>query len=469
MIPVTVFAGKKVAIFGLGGSGLASASALLAGGADVIGWDDNAESVVKATSAGIPTADLREVDWSRVAALVLAPGVPLTHPAPHWSAALAHAAGVEVIGDIELFCRQRRLIAPTAPFVAITGTNGKSTTTALTAHLLRSAGHDAQMGGNIGTAILSLEPLDEGRAYVIECSSYQIDLAPTLDPSVGILLNITEDHLDRHGTLQHYAAVKERLVAGVQADGTAIVSVDDEWCAAAADRMQQAGKRLLRMSVQRALPDGLYLDGETIMQAAGGSAHPVARIGNIGSLRGVHNAQNAACAAGVALALGLSLDAIQQGLESFPGLAHRMEQVGRKGRVLFVNDSKATNADSAAQALACFSDIFWIAGGKPKTGGIASLTRFFPRIRRAYLIGEAAAGFAAELDGRVPNVTAGTLDRAVELAAHDAEACGLDQPVVLLSPACASFDQYRNFEIRGDKFRDLVRALPDMVPMSSSS
>jgi UDP-N-acetylmuramoylalanine--D-glutamate ligase len=469
MIPVTVFAGKKVAIFGLGGSGLASASALLAGGADVIGWDDSAESVVKATSAGIPTADLREVDWSRVAALVLAPGVPLTHPAPHWSAALAHAAGVEVIGDIELFCRQRRLIAPTAPFVAITGTNGKSTTTALTAHLLRSAGHDAQMGGNIGTAILSLEPLDEGRAYVIECSSYQIDLAPTLDPSVGILLNITEDHLDRHGTLQHYAAVKERLVAGVQADGTAIVSVDDEWCAAAADRMQQAGKRLLRVSVQRALPDGLYLDGETIMQAAGGSALPVARIGNIGSLRGVHNAQNAACAAGVALALGLSLDAIQQGLESFPGLAHRMEQVGRKGRVLFVNDSKATNADSAAQALACFSDIFWIAGGKPKTGGIASLTRFFPRIRRAYLIGEAAAGFAAELDGRVPNVTAGTLDRAVELAAHDAEACGLDQPVVLLSPACASFDQYRNFEIRGDKFRDLVRALPDMVPMSSSS
>ena len=309
-------------------------------------------------------------------------------------------AGVEVIGDIELFCRERRLIAPTAPFVAITGTNGKSTTTALTAHLLRSAGHDAQIGGNIGTAILSLEPPDEGRAYVIECSSYQIDLAPTLDPSVGILLNITEDHLDRHGTLQHYAAVKERLVAGVQADGTAIVGVDDEWCAAAADRMQQAGKRLLRVSVRRPLPDGLYLDGETIMQAAGGSARPVARIGNIGSLRGVHNAQNAACAAGAALALGLSLDAIQQGLESFPGLAHRMEQVGRKGRVLFVNDSKATNADSAAQALACFSDIFWIAGGKPKTGGIASLARFFPRIRKAYLIGEAAAGFAAELDGR---------------------------------------------------------------------
>jgi UDP-N-acetylmuramoylalanine--D-glutamate ligase len=469
MIPITVFAGKKVAIFGLGGSGLASASALLAGGADIVGWDDNEDSVIKATSAGIPTADLREVDWSRLSALVLAPGVPLTHPAPHWSAALARAAGVEVIGDIELFCRERRLIAPAVPFVAITGTNGKSTTTALTAHVLRSAGHDAQMGGNIGTAILSLEPPDEGRVYVIECSSYQIDLAPTLDPSVGILLNITEDHLDRHGTLQHYAAVKERLVAGVQADGTAIVGVDDEWCAAIADRMQHAGKRLLRVSVRRPLADGLYLDGEAIMQAAGGNARPIVQIGDIGSLRGVHNAQNAACAAGAALALGLSLDAIQQGLRSFPGLAHRMEQVGRKGSVLFVNDSKATNADSAAQALACFSDIFWIAGGKPKTGGITSLAGFFPRIRKVYLIGEAAPGFAGELDGRVPHVTAGTLDRAVELAAQDAEASGLDQPVVLLSPACASFDQYRNFEIRGDKFRDLVRALPDMVPMSSNA
>jgi UDP-N-acetylmuramoylalanine--D-glutamate ligase len=469
MIPITVFAGKKVAIFGLGGSGLASASALLAGGADVVGWDDNEDSVIKATSAGIPTADLRAVDWSRLSALVLAPGVPLTHPAPHWSAVLARAAGVEVIGDIELFCRERRLIAPSAPFVAITGTNGKSTTTALTAHVLRSAGHDAQMGGNIGTAILSLDPPDEGRVYVIECSSYQIDLAPTLDPSVGILLNLTEDHLDRHGTLQHYAAVKERLVAGVQTDGTAIVGVDDEWCAAIADRMQHAGKRLLRVSVRRPLADGLYLDGETIVQAVSGNARPIVQIGDIGSLRGVHNAQNAASAAGAALALGLSLDAIQQGLRSFPGLAHRMEQVGRKGSVLFVNDSKATNADSAAQALACFSDIFWIAGGKPKTGGISSLAGFFPRIRKAYLIGEAAPGFAAELDGRVPHVTAGTLVRAVELAAQDAEACGLDQPVVLLSPACASFDQYRNFEIRGDKFRELVRALPGMVPMSSNT
>jgi UDP-N-acetylmuramoylalanine--D-glutamate ligase len=463
MIPVTTFAGKKVAVFGLGGSGLASASALLAGGADVIGWDDSADTVAKATSAGIPTADLRNIDWSRISALVLAPGVPLTHPVPHWSVGLARSAAVEVVGDIELFCRERRANVPDAPFVAITGTNGKSTTTALVGHLLKSAEYDVQIGGNIGTAILSLEPPRPGRVHVIECSSYQIDLAPSLDPSVGILLNVTEDHLDRHGTLQHYAAIKERLVAGVQEAGSAIVGVDDNWCAAAADRIEQAGKRLIRVSVRRPLPDGLYVEAEHIKLAASGTARAIARIGGIGSLRGVHNAQNAACAAGAALALGLSALAIQQGLTSFPGLAHRMEQVGHKGRVLFVNDSKATNADSTAQALACFSDMFWIAGGKPKTGGIASLTDFFPRIRKAYLIGEAAAGFAAELEGHVPHVVAGTLDRAIELAARDAEASDVNEPVVLLSPACASFDQYRNFEVRGDKFRELVRALPGVT------
>jgi UDP-N-acetylmuramoylalanine--D-glutamate ligase len=465
MIPVTTFAGRKVAVFGLGGSGLASASALLAGGADVVGWDDSAETVAKASAAGIPTADLRQLDWSKIAALVLAPGVPLTHPAPHWTVGLARGAAVAVIGDVELFCRERRSHVPNAPFVAVTGTNGKSTTTALIAHLCRAAGYDVEIGGNIGTAILSLAPPATGRVHVIEVSSYQIDLAPTLDPSVGILINVSEDHLDRHGTLAHYAAVKERLIAGVQADGTAIVGVDDNWCQAAADRIERAGRRLVRVSVRRPLPDGLYVEAGAIMQAAGGAARELALLGGIGSLRGVHNAQNAACAAGAALALGLSEAAIQQGLRSFPGLAHRMEQVGRLGPVLFVNDSKATNADSAAQALACFSDIFWILGGKPKTGGLSSLAAFFPRIRKAYLIGEAAAPFAAELDGPVPHVIAGTLERAVALAARDAAAAQVAEPVVLLSPACASFDQYRNFEVRGDAFRALVLALPGLEPV----
>jgi UDP-N-acetylmuramoylalanine--D-glutamate ligase len=463
--PVTAFAGKKVAVFGLGGSGLVSASALLAGGADVVAFDDDAESVAKANAAGIPTADLRDIDWSKIAALVLAPGVPLTHPAPHWIVELARKAGVAVIGDIELFCRERAKLAPGAPFVAITGTNGKSTTTALIAHLAASAGLDAQLGGNIGTAILSLQPPRAGRVHVIECSSYQIDLAPSLDPSVGILINLSEDHLDRHGSMAHYAEVKERLVAGVPSNGTAVVGVDDDWCRAIADRLAQAGKRVVRISVHRELSDGIYVANGRIMRGTASGLTPIAELGGIGSLRGQHNAQNAACAAAAALALGLEPAAIQAGLRSFPGLAHRMEELGRRGAVLYVNDSKATNADSAAQALACFSDIFWIAGGKPKTGGIESLRGFFPRIRKAYLIGEAADEFAATLSPGVPHEIDGTLDKALAAATRDAEASTVAEPVVLLSPACASFDQYRNFEIRGDAFRELVRALPGLLPI----
>jgi UDP-N-acetylmuramoylalanine--D-glutamate ligase len=460
MIPVTTFAGKRVAIFGLGVSGLATASALFAGGADVIGWDDSEERIEYATSAGIPTADLRHIDWSRIAALVLAPGVPLTHPAPHWTVGLARAAAVKVIGDIELFCRERRSHAPDAPFVAVTGTNGKSTTTALTAHLLTAAGHDVALGGNIGTAILSLEPPRSGRVHVIEVSSFQIELAPSLDPSIGILLNISEDHLDRHGTMANYAGLKERLVAGVQKDGTAILGVDDGWCQAAADRIARAGRRVVRVSVRRPLADGIYVEADRILRAEGGATQEIALIGGISTLRGVHNAQNAACAAAAALALGVAPKTIQDGLRTYPGLAHRIEEVGRQGRVVFVNDSKATNADAAARALACFSDIYWIAGGRPKTDGIASLDGFFPRIRKAYLIGEAAPQFAKTLEGGVPYEIAGTLDRAVAAAAADASASAAAEPVVLLSPACASFDQFKNFEDRGELFRKLVRSLP---------
>jgi UDP-N-acetylmuramoylalanine--D-glutamate ligase len=464
MIPVTTYAGKRVAVFGLGGSGLASCLALLAGGAEVIAFDDNARALGLAQEAGVPTADLRQIDWSGVAALVLAPGVPLTHPAPHWTVGMARNAAVEVIGDIELYCRERRRNAPQSPFIAITGTNGKSTTTALIAHLFAAAGYEAEPGGNLGPAILSLQPPRAGRVHVIECSSFQIDLAPTLDPAVGILLNVSEDHLDRHGTFANYAAIKERLVAGVPPSGTAIVGVDDNIGQAVADRLEQAGKRVVRVSVRRPLANGLYVEAEQIMLATGGTARAIAHVGGIGSLRGAHNGQNAAAAAGAALALGLSQDAIQRGLRSFPGLAHRMEEVGRKGGVLFVNDSKATNADAAARALSSFSDIFWIAGGKPKAGGITTLAPYFPRIRKAYLIGEAAAEFAATIEGHAPYDMAETLDRAVERAARDAAASGLPEPVVLLSPACASYDQFPNFEIRGAAFRDAVRVLLGLVP-----
>jgi UDP-N-acetylmuramoylalanine--D-glutamate ligase len=466
MIPVTSFAGKTVAVFGLGGSGLACCRALQAGGAEVIACDDSIDRMVEATQANFITADLRTVAWGAFAALILTPGVPLTHPAPHWTVVAARAAGVEVIGDIELFCRERKLHAPDAPFVAITGTNGKSTTTALIAHLMREAGFDTQMGGNIGTAILSLEPPAAGRVHVIEMSSYQIDLTPSLHPSVGILLNVTPDHIDRHGTLEHYAAVKERLVAGVQPGGTAIIGVDDDWCSQAADRVEQGGTRVVRVSVEHPLADGLTINGSTVVRNASGAQSDLVDIAGIGSLRGLHNAQNAAAASAAALALGVAPDVLQKGLRSFPGLAHRMEQVGRLGTTLFVNDSKATNADATAKALSSFNDMFWIAGGKQKEGGITPLAEYFPRIRKAYLIGEAASDFARTLDGKVPYEISVSLDVAVANAARDATEAGLAEPVVLLSPACASFDQFRNFEIRGDRFRELVLALDGVTSIA---
>ncbi len=458
MTPVTTFRGRTVAVFGLGASGIATAEALVAGGANVIAWDDTASSVEKARAKNIQVQDLRDADWSRLAALVLAPGVPLTHPVPHWSVGLAHNAAVEVIGDIELFCRERKAAAPDAPFVAITGTNGKSTTTSLIAHILTRAGRDVGLGGNLGTPILALAPPSMSRVHVIECSSFQIDLSPSIDPSVAVLLNLSPDHIDRHGTFENYAAVKARLIAGVQPQGTAVVGVDDNSSAAIADRAERAGTRVVRISMRRPLSDGIFLDGERITYAQGGANVFSAVLTGIGSLRGTHNAQNAACAFAAAHALGIPFETIAAALKSFPGLAHRMEEVGRKGAVLFINDSKATNADAAARALASFTEIFWIAGGKPKEGGLAGLEGYFPRIRKAYLIGESAEAFSRQL-GTVPHAISGTLDKAVAEAFRDAEAANLRHPVVLLSPACASYDQFPNFEVRGDTFRSLVRSM----------
>ena len=468
MTPVTVFAGRGVALFGLGGSGLATARALKAGGADVAAWDDKAESRDKAAAEGIAVVDLANVDWAGFAALVLSPGVPLTHPEPHWTVGKAKAAGVEIIGDVELFFRERAKIAPGSPVICITGTNGKSTTTALIAHVLGQAGRDVQMGGNIGTAVLALEPPAAGRIHVIECSSYQIDLAPTMVPTVGIQMNLTPDHLDRHGSFEEYGAIKERLIA---ASDIAVVGVDDEPSKQMARRRAASGKKLVKISGEQPLDEGVFagvtanqgrLDTR-IVAVQDGKPRVVANLAGIGSLRGSHNAQNAAAAFAACSALGLSDDQIAAGFRSYPGLKHRMEELGRIGRVVFINDSKATNADSTEKALTSFRDIFWILGGKAKEGGIESLRRYFPNIAKAYLIGEASDLFAATFDddGRVTYERSGTLDKAVADATRDALAKpGVGEIAVLLSPACASFDQFPNFEVRGDSFRVLVEALP---------
>ncbi|WP_342361300.1 UDP-N-acetylmuramoyl-L-alanine--D-glutamate ligase [Terrarubrum flagellatum] len=462
MTPVTHARGQTVALFGLGGSGLATARALKAGGARVIACDDSAAQMEKARSEDIEIADLREIAWSEVSSLILAPGVPLTHkdgkPFTHWTVELARANKVEIIGDIELFCRERRAIAPDAPFIAITGTNGKSTTTALIAHILREAGKDAQIGGNIGTAILSLQPPALDRFHVIECSSFQIDLAPSLDASVGVLLNVTPDHLDRHGTIADYAAIKERLVKRAHLQ---VVGIDDEFCRDIAARLQPSG--LTRISAAQGAD--VFFRNSAIWRGHGGQVEKIADLSAVRSLRGAHNGQNAAAAAAALLACGLSAKSIAAGLASFPGLPHRLEEIGSLGPAIFVNDSKATNADSTEKALSSFDNgVFWILGGKSKEGGITPLKPYFGRIAKAYLIGAASDEFAATLDGAAPFERSETLDVAVASAARDVANSKAKEPVVLLSPACASYDQYPNFEVRGDHFRSLVNELPGFAP-----
>ncbi|MEL7229119.1 MAG: UDP-N-acetylmuramoyl-L-alanine--D-glutamate ligase [Pseudomonadota bacterium] len=459
MIPVTSCKGQTLALFGLGGSGLVTAAALIAGGARVVAWDDNPASVEKARAQGVKTADLRKADWSGFAGLVLAPGVPLTHPQPHWTVDMAHRHGVAIIGDVELFFRQMDAAGRSAPVVAITGTNGKSTTTALIAHVLASAGRDVQMGGNIGRAVLDLDPVSNepaNQAYVVECSSYQIDLTPSIKPHVGLLLNLTPDHLERHGSMDNYSAIKERLVA---ASDLAIVGMDDDYCLEIIDHLTAAKTLLTTISSHSgSAVDVGFANGALVSP----SKEELVRLEGIGSLRGAHNGQNAAAAYAACEALGLSVGEIEAGFRSFPGLAHRMEQVGHARGVLFINDSKATNAEAALPALSSFEKVRWIAGGLAKEGGIAALQGQFHRIEKAYLIGEASGTYAAQLGDGVAYEISGTLDHAVANAARDA--AGQDE-VVLLSPAAASFDQFPNFEKRGDAFREAVRALPGFKPM----
>lgn len=458
MIPIRVFKDQPVALFGLGRSGIAAGRALEAGGAVVAAWDDGEPSRANAEEKGLSLVDLASADWSRFQALVLAPGVPLTHPEPHWVVNRARTAGVEIIGDTELFFRERAETASRSRVVAITGTNGKSTTSALVAHVLRCAGHDVALGGNIGTAILDLPELADERIYVVEFSSFQIDLTPGLRPTVAALLNIAPDHLDRHGTIENYARVKSGIFQGLTEGDTAVVGVDDERCRAIMKSLSGRHETIC-ISGEERLDDGVFAKDGQLYAAMGGRVCEVADLRRARALRGVHNGQNAAAAFAIARSLGLEADAISDGLTSFPGLAHRMEEVGRRGQAVFINDSKATNADAAARSLASFDHIYWIAGGRAKEGGIDALAPFFSKIVRAYLIGEASTVFGAALDGQVDHRDLGTVEAAVAAAAGDALESDAPEPIILFAPACASFDQFPNFEVRGEAFRAAVASL----------
>jgi UDP-N-acetylmuramoylalanine--D-glutamate ligase len=462
VFPASTFRGKKVAVFGLARSGNAMIEALRQGGAEIHAWDDAGPSVEKARAAGFPVSDLHALDFSGLDALILSPGVPLTHPEPHWTVRKARHAGIEIIGDTEVFGREAA--AAGAKIVAITGTNGKSTTTALTGHLFKAAGHDCDVGGNIGTAVFLMRQPVKDRVYVLELSSFQIDLMPGLHPHAAILTNITPDHLDRHGNMENYAAVKARIFAKQSAGDTALCGVDDEWCATIASGIR-GGADLRMVSVLRPLTDGISAHDGILRDMRGGIEQARIDLRAMPALRGAHNWQNACMAYGAARALGVAVADIDAGMNSFPGLAHRMQQVATLDSIAFVNDSKATNADAAEKALSSFDTIYWIAGGIAKSGGIAPLKQYFPKIAKSYLIGQASDDFAATL-GQRPFEKCGTLENAVAAAARDAAMDGRKGAVVLLSPACASFDQYPNFEVRGDAFVKAVAALPNVQMIS---
>ena len=457
MIEVTAFREKQVAVLGLARSGLAATAALQRGGARVLAWDDARGAREAAAASGVPIVDLAERGLDGIAALVLSPGIAHRYPKPHPVAAQARAGGVAILGDIELLARSCR----EARFVGITGTNGKSTTTALIGHILECAGRRFAVGGNLGTAALSLPPLGADGVYVLEMSSYQLELTESLACDVAVLLNITPDHLDRHGGMAGYVAAKRRVFRHQKKPQAAVIGIDDADCRGILAELRADGAQtVVAISSESGAPGGVFVAAGWLIDDIAGTALRVVELASLTRLPGRHNAQNIAAAYAAARCLGIDAAAIVAALRSFPGLAHRQELVAVIDGVRYVNDSKATNADAAAKALACYDDVYWIAGGVAKEGGIAALAPFLPRIRRAFLIGEAAPAFATTLEGRVPVSRCGTLAAAVPAARREALAERRGHPTVLLSPACASFDQFANFEERGETFRRLVQELP---------
>lgn len=433
--PANLFAGARYAILGLGRNGLPAARSLRAMGAEVVLWDDGEAARMAAATEGFTLRDLSTGDFA-FDALVLSPGIPHDLPKPHPVAARAIADGVPIFSDAELLFRAVRAAGSNARFAGITGTNGKSTTTALLAHILATAGVPVAAGGNLGPAALALPLLPDNGVYVLEMSSYMLERIANLRFSTAAMLNLSPDHFERHGNMSRYEAVKRAIFARQTADDVAVVGIDDARSAAIADSIESQGPmRVVRIS--------------GIGQTTGAIALP-----------GEHNAQNAAAATAMARALGLSDAAIAAGIATFPGLPHRQARVGTRDGITFINDSKATNADAAARALGCYDRIVWIAGGMAKPGGIAPLAEYFPRIAHVELIGRDAPQFAETLAAHgVSYHMAETLDAAVPAAFAQAKALGAS--VVLLSPATASWDQFASFEARGDRFAALVADLPD--------
>jgi UDP-N-acetylmuramoylalanine--D-glutamate ligase len=454
MINLSVLQGSSYIVLGLARSGLATMRALMAAGIECAAWDDSAETRAAAAGAGVKLAQPDAIDWSKITALVISPGIPNLLPQPHPVAAAARAAGKPLICDIDLLARAE----PKARFVAITGTNGKSTTTALIGHILHSAGWPSQMGGNIGRPVLDLEPLGLGGVYVLEMSSYQLELVQAFHANVAVWLNVTPDHLDRHGDMAGYVAAKRHIFDHQATRDCAIIGIGDKY---SVDVYRELTKRRLAediavvpLALRRAITGGVNFQAGRLVDGEGYTVE----FADVPTLPGDHNAQDAAAAWAAVRWIGVPREKAAAGLRSYPGLPHRQERVAAVGDVIYVNDSKATNADATARALSSYDDIYWILGGQAKEGGVAPLAPYFKRVRKAFLIGEATDLFAGQLDGKVSYERCGDLQSA--LVAAQAESADHGPAVVLLSPACASWDQWKSYEHRGDAFREMARALP---------
>lgn len=453
---------KNFGVFGLGLSGIATCEALVASGAQVYSFDENREARDKTADTEYRCEHPKNWPWKDLEAIVISPGIPLTHPKPHAIVRKSQQENVPVIGDTELFARAINALEPQARprVVGVTGSNGKSTTTALIGHILKQAGEDVYVGGNIGEAVLSLPAFDSDAIYVLELSSFQLDLTHSMHLDVAVFLNLSPDHIDRHGSVDGYLAAKRRIFLNQTAADLAVVGVDDDYGQSVCTRLMASNSADVRLvSSGSALGRGVYaLDDKLYFNLDGKTAVAGALTG-ARSLRGSHNYQNVAAAIAVCERFGVAPSLAIKSSQRFEGLPHRLEEVGRNGKVLFINDSKATNADATARALSAFEDIFWIAGGKAKDGGVESLKPLTSRVRTVYLIGDAAPQFEEQLRGSVQIVTCGNLEKAVLAASADAAKSDAAAPVVLMSPACASYDQFKNFEARGDAFRDLVSEL----------
>ena len=466
MIKAASYQGQTLAVFGLGRTGITAALSLAKGGADVWAWDDNAAAREAAAEQGVSVKDLNEADWQEFSALVLSPGVPDKLPEAHWTAEKANAADVPIICDIEIFAREvaSRPENQRPKIIAITGTNGKSTTTALIQHVLSACGKDAEMGGNIGRGVLDLDKMHAGKHYVIELSSYQLERTESLRANAAVFLNLSPDHLERHGTLEAYEAAKTRIFDNQTSADTAVIGVDNaETKRLYSELTAKNGRRIIPISAKKSLGRGVSVMNGKLYSNLSGKCVEICDLSQALALEGKHNHQNAAAAYAAVQSLGIDPKAIGEAILSFLGLAHRMETIGSAGPVRFVNDSKATNADAAKQALKSYDNIFWIAGGVAKAGGIEPLAEYFPHITKAYLIGEAAPSFHKTLKKKkVDTKVCGDLEKAILCATRDAMQSGKPNPIVLLSPACASFDQFKNFETRGEAFREQTSRIIDL-------